>query len=495
MRLILRHCGYVDAENINHYIARGGYGSLAAALQMRPEDIIDALKRSGLRGRGGAGFPAGCKWELCYKAAGQPKYIICNADEGDPGAFIDRAILESDPHSVIEGMIIAGYTMGTSRGIIYVRDEYPLAVKRFGVALRQAEAAGILGHNVMDSGFGFGIYIVEGAGAFVCGEASALMYSIEGKRGMPRVRPPHSTESGLWGKPTLLNNVKTFASVPLIIEKGAEWFAGIGTRGSTGTALFALAGKVAQTGLVEVPMGTTLRQVVYDVGGGMPGNKAFKGVQIGGPSGGCLPASLLDTPIDFDSLTEAGSMMGSGGMIVLDEDNCMVDTAHYFMDFIQKESCGKCTMCRLGTKQMLDILADITTGKGTMEGLSLLLELAHDVRTGSLCGLGKSAPNPVLTTLRYFKSEYEAHIMEKRCPALVCKELIAYYILPAKCYKGCDHCVLSCPVEAISTDEKRGIKVIDQTKCTKCGSCILICPPEYNAIVKLSPPSLVPQDK
>ena len=495
MRLILRHCGYVDPENINHYIGRGGYSSLAVALGKHPEEIISAIKRSGLRGRGGAGFPAGRKWELCYKAPGQPKYVICNADEGDPGAFIDRAILESDPHSVIEGMLIAGYAMGTSQGYIYVRDEYPLAVKRLGLALKQAQAAGLLGQNIMDSGFSFQIQVVEGAGAFVCGEASALMYSIEGKRGMPRVRPPHSTEAGLWGKPTLLNNVKTFASVPLIVNHGADWFAGIGTEGSKGTALFALAGKVAHTGLVEVPMGTTLRQVVFEAGGGMKDNRRFKGVQIGGPSGGCLPASLLDTPIDFDSLAEAGSMMGSGGMIVLDEDNCMVDAAHYFMDFIQKESCGKCTMCRLGTKQMLDILADITTGKGTMEALNLLLELAHEVRTSSLCGLGKSAPNPVLTTVRYFKGEYEAHIIEKRCPALVCKELIAYYILPDKCHKGCDHCVLSCPVEAIRTDEKRGIKVIDQTKCTKCGSCITICPTEYNAIIKLSPPSLVPQDK
>ncbi len=396
---------------------------------------------------------------------------------------------------MIEGMIIAGYTTGTPHGYIYVRDEYPLAVKRLGLALKQAQAAGLLGRNIMGTSFSFQIEVVEGAGAFVCGEASALMYSIEGKRGMPRVRPPHSTESGLWGKPTLLNNVKSFASVPLIIEKGADWFADIGTKGSTGTALFALAGKVAHTGLVEVPMGTTLRQVVFDVGGGMPNKKAFKGVQIGGPSGGCLPASLLDTPVDFDSLAEAGSMMGSGGMIVLDEDNCMVDTARYFMDFVQKESCGKSTMCRLGTKQMLDILTDITTGKGTMEALNLLLELAQDVKNGSLCGLGKSAPNPVLTTVRYFRDEYEAHIIEKRCPALVCKELIAYYILPEKCRRGCDHCVLSCPVEAISTDEKRGIKVIDQTKCTKCGSCILICPPEYDAIIKLSPPSLVPQAK
>lgn len=495
MRLVLRHCGYIDAESISQYIARGGYSSLARALRMRPEEIIEEVGRSGLRGRGGAGFPVGRKWDLCHRAAGETKYVICNADEGDPGAFIDRALLESDPHSVIEGMIIAGYAMGTSRGIIYVRDEYPLAVKRFNIALRQAEAAGILGHNVLDSGFGFGVYVVQGAGAFVCGEASALMYSVEGRRGMPRVRPPHSTEAGLWGKPTLLNNVKTFACVPLILERGADWFAGIGTPGSSGTALFALAGKVAHTGLVEVPMGTTLRQVVFDVGGGMSGKKAFKGVQIGGPSGGCLAACALDTPIDFDSLAEAGSMMGSGGMIVLDEDNCMVDTARYFLDFIQKESCGKCTHCRLGTKHMLDILTGITEGKGDLEDLDLLADLARDVKAGSLCGLGKSAPNPVLTTLRYFRGEYEAHIVEKRCPALVCKELIAYYILPDKCYKGCDHCVLSCPVDAIISDDKRGIKVVDQAKCTKCGSCILVCPPEYDAIIKLSPPGLVPQDE
>ena len=491
--LILRHCGYIDPENINHYIGRGGYSSLAKALGKSPTEIIAEIKRSGLRGRGGAGFPAGRKWELCFKAQGQPKYVICNADEGDPGAFIDRAILESDPHSVIEGMIIAGYSMGTPHGYVYIRDEYPLAVKRLRLALKQAEAAGILGHNILGSNFSFQIEVAEGAGAFVCGEASALMYSIEGKRGMPRVRPPHSTESGLWQKPTLLNNVKTFASVPLIIERGGDWFASIGTEGSKGTAVFALAGKAAHTGLVEVPMGTTLRQVIFEVGGGMQGNRRFKAVQIGGPSGGCLPGSLLDTPVDFDSLTEAGSLMGSGGMIVLDEDNCMVDAAHYFVDFIQKESCGKCTMCRLGTKQMLDILADITTGKGEIESLDLLTELAQDVRAGSLCGLGRSAPNPVLTTLRYFRDEYEAHITEKRCPALVCKELIAYYILPDKCHKGCEHCVLSCPVEAISSDETRGIKVIDQKKCTKCGSCVTICPTEYNAVIKLSPPDTVPQ--
>jgi NADH-quinone oxidoreductase subunit F len=422
LRLILRNCGYINPEDINHYISRGGYSGLVKTLGTSPKEIITKIKGSGLRGRGGAGFPAGTKWELCHEAQGQPKYIICNADEGDPGAFMDRAVLESDPHSVVEGMIIAGYTMGTPYGYIYVRDEYPLAVRRFKIALDQARAKGLLGSNILGSNFSFDIEIVEGAGAFVCGEASALMYSIEGKRGVPRVRPPHSVESGLWQKPTLLNNVKTFASVPLILDRGAEWYASIGTEGSKGTAVFALAGKVAHTGLVEVPMGTTLRQLIFEVGGGIPNNKKLKGVQIGGPSGGCLPESLLDTPVDFDSLAEVGSLMGSGGMIVLDEDNCMVDAARYFLDFAQKESCGKCTMCRLGTKQILDILVDITTGKGKIEDLDLLVELAEDVKEGSLCSLGQSAPNPVLTTIRYFRDEYEAHIIEKRCPALVCKE-------------------------------------------------------------------------
>jgi NADH-quinone oxidoreductase subunit F len=494
LRHILRHCGYVNPESINHYIGRGGYGSVVKALGMAPSEIISEIKRSGLRGRGGAGFPAGTKWELCHDASGQPKYIVCNADEGDPGAFMDRALLESDPHSVIEGMIIAGHAMGTPYGYIYVRDEYPLAVKRFTLALRQARAKGLLGDDIMGSGFSFHIEVAEGAGAFVCGEASALMYSIEGRRGMPRVRPPHSVESGLWGKPTLLNNVKTFASIPMILDRGAEWYAGIGTETSKGTAVFALAGKVAHTGLVEVPMGTSLRDLVFQVGGGVPKNKKLKGVQIGGPSGGCLPESLLDTPVDFDSLTKVGSLMGSGGMIVLDEDNCMVDAARYFLDFTQKESCGKCTMCRLGTKQILDILVDITAGKGKIEDIDLLIELAEDVKEGSLCGLGRSAPNPVLTTIRYFRDEYEAHIIERRCPALVCKELITYYIVPEKCDRGCEHCVLTCPTEAIMSNEKR-IKIIDQDKCVKCGNCQMVCPPEYDAVIRVSPPSAIPQQK
>ncbi len=489
LRLVMRRCGYINPEDISQYIATGGYKGLVKALGMAPAEIIAEIKASGLRGRGGAGFPTGRKWELCYQALGRPKYVICNADEGDPGAFADRALLESDPHSVVEGMIIAAYAMGTRHGYIYVRSEYPLAVKRFEIALEQAEALGLLGKDILGSGLSFRIEVAQGAGAFVCGESSALMYAIEGRRGMPRVRPPHSIEAGLWRKPTLLNNVKTFATVPLIIDRGAQWYASIGTEGSKGTALFAMAGKVAHTGMVEVPMGTTLRQLVNEVGGGVLGDKRFKAVQIGGPSGGCLPESLTDIPVDFDSLREAGSMMGSGGMIVLDEDNCMVDAALYFLDFIQKESCGKCTMCRLGTKHLFEILSDIASGKGKMEDMDLLLELAEDIREGSLCGLGRTAPNPVLTTLRYFRSEYEAHILERRCPALVCKELIAYLILPEKCDKGCEHCMLVCPAEAIHRDEKR-IKVIDQTKCTKCGNCQEVCPPEYSAVVKVSPPSL-----
>lgn len=494
LRLILRHSGYIDPEDITQYIANNGYGCLVKALEMSPEEIIAEIKASGLRGRGGAGFPTGRKWELCHQAPERPKYVICNADEGDPGAFMDRALLESDPHSVIEGMIIAGHAMRSSHGYIYVRSEYPLAVERFKIAIEQAEALGLLGSGILGSDLSFTIEVVQGAGAFVCGESSALMCAIEGKRGMPRVRPPHSIEAGLWRKPTLLNNVKTFASVPLIIDRGADWYASIGTEGSKGTALFAMAGKIAHTGLVEVPMGTTLRQLIDEVGGGVPGDKRFKAVQIGGPSGGCLPESLTDIPVDFDSLKQAGSMMGSGGMIVLDEDNCMVDAALYFLDFIQKESCGKCTMCRLGSKQVLDILADIASGNGRMEDLDLLAELAQDIKEGSLCGLGRTAPNPVLTTLRYFRSEYEAHIIERRCPALVCKDLIAYYILPDKCDRGCEHCVLTCPAEAVFQDEKR-IKVVDQAKCVKCGNCQEVCPPEYSAVVKVSPPSQVPQQK
>jgi NADH-quinone oxidoreductase subunit F len=494
LRLILRRSGFIDPENINQYIANGGYSSLEKALKMPPEKIIGELKKSGLRGRGGAGFPTYLKWELCRKARGTPKYVICNADEGDPGAFMDRVILESDPHQVIEGMIIAGYVIGAEQGYIYVRAEYPLAIERVQIALKQSEELGLLGDNILGSDFSFHIEIAAGAGAFVSGEATALVAAMEGRRSEPRPRPPRLSEAGLWNKPTLLNNVKTFAYVPLIIERGAGWFASIGTEGSKGTAVFTLAGKMTNTGLAEVPMGTTLRELIYDIGGGIAKDKQFKAVQIGGPSGGCLPDTLLDIPIDYDSLREAGSMMGSGGMIVMDENNCMVDAARFFLDFSTKESCGKCTMCRLGTLQMLRILEDIAAGRGKIESIDLLLSLAEDVKIGSLCGLGKTAPNPVLTTLRYFRDEYEAHILEKRCPAGVCPELTAYYILPDKCDRACEHCILTCPTEAIK-GEKGEVKVIDQEKCSKCGTCLEVCPPEYNAVVKLSPVSLLPSSK
>jgi len=491
LRLILRHCGYIDPENINHYIANGGYSGLAKALKLSPDEIIGELKRSGLRGRGGAGFPAHRKWEQCRQAIGTPKYVICNADEGDPGAFMDRVILESDPHQLIEGMIIAGYAIGAEQGYIYVRAEYPLAIERIEIALKQAKEVGLLGDNVLGSSFGFHIEIAAGAGAFVSGEATALVAAMEGRRSEPRPRPPRLTEAGLWNKPTLLNNVKTFAYVPMIIERGGDWFASVGTEGSKGTAMFTLAGKVVNSGLAEVPMGTTLRKLVYDIGGGIAKNKKFKAVQIGGPSGGCLPETLLDIPIDYDSLREAGSMMGSGGMIVMDENNCMVDAARFFLDFSTKESCGKCTMCRLGTLQMLRILEDVAAGRGKTEDIDVILTLAEDVKAGSLCGLGQTAPNPVLTTLRYFRDEYEAHILEKRCPAGVCPELTVYYILPDKCDRACEHCILTCPTEAIK-GEKGEVKVIDQEKCSKCGTCLEVCPPEYNAVVKLSPVSSLP---
>jgi NADH-quinone oxidoreductase subunit F len=494
LRLILRHCGYIDPENINHYIASGGYGGLEKALKMLPEKIIGELKKSGVLGRGGAGFAAHRKWELCHKAEGRPKYVICNADEGDPGAFMDRVVLESDPHEVVEGMIIAGYAIGATQGYIYVRSEYPLAIERIQIALRQANELGFLGDNILGTAFGFQIEIAAGAGAFVSGEETALIAAVEGRMSTPRPRPPYPAESGLWDKPTLLNNVKTFGYVPLIVERGGDWFSSIGTEGSKGTAMFTLAGKVPNSGLAEVPMGTTLRELVYDIGGGIAKNKQFKAVQIGGPSGGCLSETLLDIPIDYDSLREAGSMMGSGGMIVMDEDNCMVDAARFFLDFSTKESCGLCTMCRLGTLQMLRILEDIAAGRGKIEDLDLLLALAEDVKIGSLCGLGKTAPNPVLTTLRYFRDEYEAHILEKRCPARVCPELTVYYILPEKCDRACEHCVLTCPTEAIK-GEKGEVKIIDQDKCSKCGTCLEVCPPEYNAVVKLSPVSSLPSSR
>ncbi|MGD9303382.1 MAG: NADH-ubiquinone oxidoreductase-F iron-sulfur binding region domain-containing protein, partial [Desulfobacterales bacterium] len=406
-------------------------------------------------------------------------------------AFMDRVVLESDPHAVLEGMIICAFVLQSSQGYIYTRMEYPLAVERLQTAIEQAKQFGLLGENILGTGFSFDIEVFQGAGAFICGESSALMYSLEGKRGFPRVRPPQSIASGFRQKPTQLNNVKSFAYIPVIIERGSEFFADIGTDGSKGTAVFALAGKVENVGLVEVPMGTTLRTVVDDIGGGVTGGKTFKGVQTGGPSGGCLPELFLDTPIDFDSLLEAGAMMGSGGMIIMDEDNCMVDAARFFLDFTVQESCGKCVLCRLGTTQMLSILNDIVSGKGNSEDIEQLIGLGEDIIAGSLCGLGKSAPNPVLTTIRYFKDEYEAHIQEKRCPALVCSDLIAYYIIPEKCYRGCEHCIVVCPTEAIVEHPKR-YKVVDQEKCVKCGNCLEVCPPEYDAVVKISPISEVP---
>ncbi len=491
LRLVLRHCGYIDPQNINHYVANGGYSGLNKALAMSPEEIIEELTKSGLRGRGGAGFPAHVKWEQCRMAEGKPKYVICNGDEGDPGAFMDRVVLESDPHEVIEGMIIAGYAIGANQGYIYVRSEYPLAIERIQIALEQANELGILGEDVLASGFKFDIEIAAGAGAFVSGEATALVAAMEGRRSEPRPKPPHLAETGLWDKPTLLNNVKTFAYVPVIIGRGGEWFASIGTEGSKGTAMFTLAGEVVNSGLAEVPMGTTLRELVYDIGGGVSQDRQFKAVQIGGPSGGCLPDTLLDIPIDYDSLRQAGSMMGSGGMIVMDENSCTVDAARFFVDFSTRESCGKCTMCRLGTLQMLRMLEDITAGRGRVEDLDVLVTLAEDVKMGSLCGLGKTAPNPVLTTIRYFEDEYKAHILEKRCPARVCPELTVYYILPDKCDRACEHCILTCPTEAIK-GEKGEVKVIDQEKCSKCGTCLEVCPPEYNAVAKLSPISSLP---
>jgi NADH-quinone oxidoreductase subunit F/NADP-reducing hydrogenase subunit HndC len=484
-RIILRNCGHINPERIGDYIARDGYLALKKVLsEMTPLQVIDEIKKSGLRGRGGAGFSTGMKWEFCQKENSDIKYMICNADEGDPGAFMDRSIMEADPHTVIEGMAIAAYAIRANEGYIYIRAEYPLAVKRLRIALKQAEEKGFLGENILGSAFSFKIHVNEGAGAFVCGEETALMASIEGKRGMPRSRPPFPAQAGLWGKPTTINNVKSLASVPVIINKGADWYSKIGTEKSKGTAVFALTGKVSNSGLVEVPMGITLREIIYDIGGGLIGGRDFKAVQNGGPSGGCLPASALDLPVDYERLAAAGAIMGSGGMIVVDSQTCMVDLAKYFLSFTQAESCGKCVMCREGTLQMLKILDDITEGKGKEEHIGLLLELAKAIQAGSLCALGGTAPNPVLTTIRYFRDEYEAHIREKRCPALVCKNLINFYILPDKC-QGCGICKRGCPVEAISGD-KRMIHIIDQDKCIKCGNCLDVCPERFDAVKKVS---------
>ncbi|OGP75406.1 MAG: NADH dehydrogenase [Deltaproteobacteria bacterium RBG_16_49_23] len=485
-RIILRYAGVIDPEEIRDYIALGGYEALDKALTMLREEIIKEVKISGLRGLGGAGFPAGMKWEECFKAEGHPKYIVCNGDEGDPGAFMDRVVLESSPHQVIEGMAIAGYALGAHQGYVYIRSQYPLAIEKVNHALMLAREHRLLGKDILGKGFDFDIKVYPGAGAFVCGESTALMYSIEGRRPMPRVRPPHSVEKGLFRKPTLLNNVKTFSCIPPILLKGSEWFSKIGTLHSKGTTVFALAGKIRESGLAEVRMGTTLKEVIYQIGGGIKEEKKMKAIQVGGPSGGCIPAQYIDTPVDFDSLKFLGSMMGSGGLIVMDEETCMVDMAKYFLAFTQSESCGKCTFCRIGTKHLLLLLEEITKGEGTLDHLRLLKELSEEIVEGSLCGLGQTAPNPILTTLRYFEEEYVAHVVEKRCPALVCRDLISYLIVYDKCQRSCEHCVLKCPSEAIHPDEKN-IKVIDQSKCVKCGICLEVCPKEYRAVMKVSP--------
>ncbi len=489
-KMILENCGFIDPEEIDFYIARDGYSALADVLNMEPGEVLGEVKASNLRGRGGAGFPAGIKWEVVRKAGNGMKYVICNGDEGDPGAFMDRNILESNPHQVIEGMIICAYAVGASLGYLYIRSEYSQAIRRVNNALRQAREKNLLGASILGSAFCFDLEVFSGAGAFVCGEGTALINSMEGGMGIPQHRPPELAVSGYLGEPTVLNNVKTFCYVPLIMRKGADWFKKTGTPGSPGTAVFTLAGKIAGPGLVEVPMGTTLRQLIFDVGEGIPRNKKFKAVQIGGPSGGCLPEQALDIPLDFDSLEEAGAMMGSGGLVVLDEDDCMVGMARFFLNFTQQESCGKCTFCRLGTKHMLEILKAITRGEGDMASLETLRELAEDVKTGSLCNLGKTAPNPVLTTLKYFRDEYEAHIKGKCCPSLKCPDLIAYFIEPDKCSKLCNICVGSCPVEAIYTRDN-GLKAINRDKCVKCDNCLKACPPEYSAVIKVSPPGLV----
>ena len=483
MRIALRNCGVINPEDINEYIAMDGYAALGKVLtEMKPEDVIQTLLDAGLRGRGGAGFPTGMKWKLARTLVndGGPKYVCCNADEGDPGAFMDRSVLEGDPHAVLEAMAIAGYAIGSNQGFIYVRAEYPIAVKRLQIAIGQAKELGLLGKNIFNTGFDFDIDIRLGAGAFVCGEETALMTSIEGNRGEPRPRPPFPAAKGLFMRPTILNNVETYANIPQIILKGAKWFASIGTEKSKGTKVFALGGKINNTGLVEVPMGTTLRQIVEDIGGGIPNGKKFKAAQTGGPSGGCIPAEHFDVQIDYDNLMAIGSMMGSGGLIVMDEDNCMVDIAKFFLEFTVDESCGKCTPCRIGTRRMLEMLTKITEGKATLEDLDKLEALCYYIKDNSLCGLGQTAPNPVLSTLRYFRKEYEAHVVEKRCPAGVCKALLNYVIDPLKC-KGCTLCARNCPVGAIS-GTVRNPHTIDTTKCIKCGACMDNC--KFGAISK-----------
>jgi NADH:ubiquinone oxidoreductase subunit F (NADH-binding)/(2Fe-2S) ferredoxin/Pyruvate/2-oxoacid:ferredoxin oxidoreductase delta subunit len=483
VRLLTENNFRIDPTRLEDYILVDGYQALAKVLfDLTAEEVIQEISASGLRGRGGAGFPTGRKWQIARSAAGDRKYIICNADEGDPGAYMDRSLLEGNPHSVIEGMVIGAYAIGASEGFIYVRMEYPLAVRHVVNALDQARRYGLLGKSILGSEFHFDIHVVEGAGAFVSGEETSLMASIEGRRAFPRQRPPFPAQEGLWGKPTNINNVETWANVPMIIQRGSAWYAEIGTAKSKGTKIFSLVGKINNTGLVEVPMGIKLKEIIYDVGGGIKDGRKFKAVQTGGPSGGCIPAQLLDLPIDYDTLAQAGSIMGSGGMIVMDEATCMVDIARYFLHFTQEESCGKCVPCRVGTRQMHDLLERITKGLGEEKDLERLETLANTVKCASLCGLGQTSPNPVLTTLKYFRDEYEAHIKGKKCPALVCKDLLVYYIEPEKCV-GCLLCLKNCPVEAISGERKK-VHLIDQEKCIKCGACLDICPPKIQAVSK-----------
>ncbi|MHB1652819.1 MAG: NADH-quinone oxidoreductase subunit NuoF [Desulfitobacteriaceae bacterium] len=480
-RVVLQNCGHINPEHIEDYLALDGYKGFAKALQeMSSDEVISEVKKSGLRGRGGAGFPTGLKWDFCRQAAGDKKYIICNADEGDPGAFMDRSVLEGDPHSVIEGMLIGAYAIGADEGYIYCRAEYPLAIKRLEIAIQQAEEAGLLGENILNSGVNFHLHIKAGAGAFVCGEETALMASIEGKRGMPKVRPPFPAQKGLWDKPTNINNVETWSNIPHILRNGAEWYSQYGTEKSKGTKIFALTGKLNNTGLVEVPMGMSLREIIFDIGGGVQNGKKFKAVQIGGPSGGCLPEEMLDLPVDYDSLIQAGAMVGSGGLVIMDETTCMVDIARYFLNFTQRESCGKCTPCREGTKRMLEILTRITKGEGRKEDINTLESLAYTVKNTSLCGLGQTAPNPILATLKYFRHEYEAHIHDKQCPAHACSALLTYSIDREKC-KKCGLCSRSCPVGCISGDKNTPFK-IDTSACIKCGTCLDKC--KFGAVVR-----------
>ena len=480
-RVALRNCGLINPENIDEYIAMDGYAALGKVLtEMTPAEVIQVVKDSGLRGRGGGGFPTGLKWSFTAANDADQKYVVCNADEGDPGAFMDRSVLEGDPHCIVEAMTICGYATGASEGYVYVRAEYPIAVKRLQIAIDQAKEMGLLGKNIFGSGFDFDLHVKLGAGAFVCGEETALMTSIEGNRGEPRPRPPYPAVKGLFGKPTTENNVETFANIPQIILKGADWFASMGTEKSKGTKVFALGGKICNTGLVEIPMGTTLREIIEDIGGGVPNGKKFKAAQTGGPSGGCIPASLIDTEIDYDNLTAIGCMMGSGGLIVMDEDNCMVDIAKFFLDFTVDESCGKCAPCRIGTKRMMEILEKITSGNGTLEDIDKLEELAYYIKENSLCGLGQTAPNPVLATLKFFRDEYIAHVVDKKCPAGVCKKLLNYTIDPEKC-RGCTLCARKCPASAITGSVKTP-HTIDTTKCIKCGACMESC--KFGAISK-----------